>query len=123
MLDIQPTTGVTRVSAAMHESGGLRLTRFFEDGVATPAAILVVTWEQTPGLAPKGVVLQLEYRMDGERRIHTLRQPLPERARGPQTARFEIPITAEGGNRVAAWRLRILAGDRILDEAQSAAWR
>lgn len=123
MLEIQPTTGVTRVTTGFSPMAGARITRFLEDGIETPAAILAVTWEQSPGLAPAGVALQFDYRMDGETRVRTLIEPLPPRERGPRTVRFHVPLTPATGQRVSAWRLRVTAGDQVLEEVASAAWR
>ncbi len=123
LLDIQPTTGVTRVTSGFSPMSGTRLTRFMEDGIEAPAAILAVTWEQTPGLAPAEAALQFDYRMDGESRVRTQTQPLPPRERGPRTARFVVPLTEATGRRVSAWRLRVMAGERVLEEVASEAWR
>lgn len=122
LLDIQPTTGVTRVTSGFSPMAGARLTRFMEDGIEAPAAILAVTWEQSPGLAPAGVALHFDYRMDGESRIRTKIEPLPPRERGPKTVRFTVPLTPASGARVSAWRLRVMAGGQVLEEVASAAW-
>ncbi|MCS6770647.1 MAG: hypothetical protein NZ740_01310 [Kiritimatiellae bacterium] len=123
MLSIQPTTGVARAATGFHPAAGERLTRFLEDGVEVPAAVLEVTWEQSPGLAPAGAALQLEYRLSGDPRVRTIRRTLPARERGPRTERFEMPLTPAGGMRVTAWRLRVVAGERVLEEITSAGWR
>lgn len=123
LLDIQPTTGVTRVTSGLNTLGGIRLTKFMEDGVVVPSAILAVTWSQTPGLAPEGLVLRLEYLMDDRSEIRLMTKALPAREKGPRTTRFEIPLSADSGRRVAAWRLQLLANGRVLEERHSAAWR
>jgi hypothetical protein len=123
VLDIQPTTGVARVASGFSPTAGARMTRFMEEGIEAPAAILAVTWEQTPGLAPAGAALRFDYRMDGESRVRTQVRPLPPRARGPQTARFVVPLTKATGRRVSAWRLRVTAGETVLQEIASEAWR
>jgi hypothetical protein len=123
VLDIQPTTGVARVASGFGSMAGVRMTRFMEEGLEAPAAILAVTWEQTPGLAPVGAALQFDYRMDGESRVRTQSILLPPRARGPQTSRFVVPLTEATGRRVTAWRLRVMAGEVVMQEITSEAWR
>ena len=123
VLGITPTIGVTRVAASFQTLGDVRLTKFAGDDFAVPAAILAVTWEQMPGLAPKDVALQLEYRIDGRTETHVLGHTLPPRERGPRTHRFEIPLTRNTGRRVTAWRLRLMHDNAVLEEYTSAAWR
>lgn len=124
VLDIQPTTGVTRVSAGVDSlSGGMRLTKFLEDGIRVPAALLTVHIAQTPGLAPRRAELRLHYRMDSGPEIKTLIHPVSNRGGNPQTIRLEIPLTAENGYRVTAWRLQLVADSRVMEEYHSAAWK
>ncbi len=123
VLAIQPTTGVARVASGIQRVGGLRLTKFLEDGVEVPSAILVVTWSQMPGLAPAGLELRLDYLMDDRTDIQSLTRALPSGERGPSEARLEIPLTRETGRRVSAWRLQLRARERVLEEYRSAAWR
>ncbi|HMP75240.1 MAG TPA: hypothetical protein PKE12_02975 [Kiritimatiellia bacterium] len=124
VLDIQATTGVTRVvSTPGVPSTGARMTKFIEDGVDVPAAILAVRWELSPALAPPGLELQFDYRMDGKPEIRTRVEPLPPRTRGPATTLFKVPLTGHAGWRVSAWRLRLQVGGIVLEEYKSAAWR
>lgn len=124
VLDIQATTGVTRVvSAPGALTAGARMSKFIEDGLDVPAAILAVRWEQTPALAPAGLELRFDYRMDDEPDIRTRVARIPPRERGPATTEFRVPLTAQAGWRVSAWRLRLQAGDIVLEEFKSAAWR
>lgn len=123
VLGIVPTTGVTRVASFAQTLGEVRLAKFTEEPLPVPAAILAVTWEQMPGLAPRGVQLVLEYRMDGQSHVRALRHTLPDRERGPSTHRFEIPLTRETGWRVSAWRLRLMHDNTALEEYTSSSWR
>ncbi len=125
VLSIQPTTGVIRVAANLNRVGGVHYTKFLEDGVEVPSAILAVAWSQMPGLAPSDMELRLEYRMDDQPDIRTMRRALPREERGPVTTRLEIPLSPSsgGGHRVTSWRLQLRTPDRVLEEYRSATWR
>lgn len=122
VLEIQTTTGVTRVESGLRTLGGARMTKFLEDGVAVPSAVLAVVWSQQPGLAPGNLTLRLDYKMDDQPEVTTLSRALAPTARGRQTARFEIPLSSRSGYRVSAWRLQLRAGERVIEEYKSAAW-
>lgn len=122
LLSIQPTTGVARITTGLQSTGPVRLSKFMEDGVEVPAAILAVSWTQAPGPARADMVLQLAYRMDDQPAIRMQSKALPN-ARGTQETRFEMPLTPETGRRVTAWRLQLVADGRVIDERTSAAWR
>lgn len=122
VIDIQPTTGVTRTRLPFPAAGAVRLSKFMEEGLEVPAAILAVAWTQAPGFARADYRLQLEYQMDQQASIRRQTKALPH-ARGPQVTQFEIPLDPETGRRVSAWRLRLLSDEQVVDEWTSAAWR
>ncbi|MCZ7592956.1 MAG: hypothetical protein M5U15_12840 [Kiritimatiellae bacterium] len=122
VLEIQTTTGVTRAESGLRTLGGARMTKFLEDGVEVPAAVLAVAWSQQPGLAPGNLSLRLDYKMDDRPEIQTLSRTLAPTARGRQVSRFEIPLSVRSGYRVSAWRLQLRAGERVIEEYKSAAW-
>lgn len=123
VVEIQTTTGVTRVESGLRTLGGARITKFLEAGVEVPSAVLAVIWLQQPGLAPGNLELRLDYKMDGQPDILTMSHALSPTARGRQTTRFEIPLSSRTGYRVTAWRLQLRAGERLIEEYKSAAWK
>lgn len=91
----------------------------FADGLETEITRFEIDWETTSADRPP-LAVQLHYRTESRRDapITVLTRPYDKMEAGRRQTSISLPP----GKRVAAWRVRISQGARVLAERASATW-
>jgi hypothetical protein len=91
----------------------------FVDRLETEVTRFEVEWEATAeDAAPLVVQFQFRAQARSDAPITSLRQPYERIEAGRRLTKFTLP----SGQRVAAWRVRLVQGQRVLAERVSATW-
>lgn len=91
----------------------------FADGLESEITRFEIDWETTAADRPP-LSIQLHYRTDARRDapITVLTKPYEKIEAGRRQTSLSLPA----GKRAAAWRVRVLQGQRVLAERASATW-
>lgn len=119
---IQATTDVVLVKSTFKSREPMRLDKFTSPGRRIGEAVLLVDWLPARAL-PAGAKVRFEYLRAGSDRIQMEERVYARAITGLQQERFGVLIWDSELDRVAAWRIQLMHGVRILDEQKSAAWR
>ncbi len=84
-------------------------------------AVLDVAWRAL-GVLPGGVEVRFSFRRAAPASPGERVRSFPRPVTGVQRTRFEVPLERDGRDRVVAWRLQVMQGGRVLDQAHSAGW-
>ena len=108
----------TQAAPVVNHLRSRQLPKFVE-GLENELTRFEIDWESTSAERPP-LSVQLHYRTEARRDapIAVLTRPF-ERI---EAGRRQTSITLPAGKRAAAWRVRILQGDRVLAERTSSTW-
>lgn len=91
----------------------------FADGLESEITRFEIDWETAAGDRPP-LAIQLHYRTEARRDapITVLTKPYDKIEAGRRQTSLSLPA----GKRAAAWRVRVMQGQRVLAERASATW-
>ena len=91
----------------------------FSDGLESEITRFEIDWETSAADRPP-LAIQLHYRTEARRDapITVLTRPYDK----VEAGRRQTSVSLPAGKRVAAWRVRVMQGQRVLAERASATW-